>query len=343
VGAPRTGTVARTWAALAAVAAAAVALAVATGAAVALVRPDLARLPEPEFRALAIPRVDADERFGPAVADYAARLSLSYGAGRIANLAGGFAGDGLESQLAAASKHQGRLRVFMNLDPAGCCGGGWAGREAARLAAGRAAGAAGLHLGADLPAAAAPGAAALEPVLDACEAMGLPLSADVSGDAGREALARLSERRPRLVLLVSDLAGLAADPAAAADLLARAPRLHLGLGARLAELARRPEAARAFLLAHADRVLYGTGTRYVDDPPYHELVLGDGPPARDAADLLRFHAGNLRLLESRDSAIPSPVPARAPGELRGLGLPRALERIYHRNAERILGFAPERP
>ncbi|HEY7724647.1 MAG TPA: amidohydrolase family protein [Anaeromyxobacteraceae bacterium] len=344
MGAPRPGAVGRTWASLAGIAAAAVGLALAAGAAVEGLRPDLARLPGPEFRALAIPRVDADQRFGPAVADYAVHLSRSFGAGRIANLAGGFAGDGLEGQLAAAAKHQGRLRVLMNLDPAGCCGGAWAERERARLAAGRAAGAAGLHLGADLPAEAAPGAAGLEPILDACEALGLPVSAEVSGDEGREALARLSVRRPRLGLLASDLAGLAADPPAAAALLTRAPGLHLGLGARLAELARRPEAARAFLLAHADRVLHGTGTRYLDVPPYHELVLGDGPPARGEGEVLRFHLGNLRLLETRDRAIPSPVPTRAPGELRGLGLPRAtLERIYHRNAERVLGFPPERP
>jgi predicted TIM-barrel fold metal-dependent hydrolase len=328
--------------ALAAVAAGAVALAVGAGAVVQLLRPDLARLRPVEFQALDIPRIDADQRFGPEVADYAGQLSRTFGAGRLANLTGGFAGGGLEEQLAAASRLEGRVRVFMNLDPAGCCGPEWTAREAARLAAGRAAGAAGLHLGADLPPGAAPGSPALEPVLEACEAMGLPLSAEASGEEGRRALGRIAEQRPGLAVVAADLAGLG-DPRAAAALLAAAPHLHLGLGGRLAELARQPEAARALLLAHADRVLYGTGARYLGGPPARELVLGAGPPARDEADLERFLLGNLRLLETRDP-VPSPVPSRAPGELRGLGLPRAaLERIYHRNAERLLGFAPGGP
>ncbi len=316
--------VAAAWGRVLAVAAAALAVALLAATGLARLRPDLARLPESPFRALGLPRVDVEEQLTPGVVDYAVRLSRRFGVGALANLSGGHAGGGLEAQLAAAAPFPGRVAVFMNVDPDGCCGPAWARREVARLEAGRAAGAAGLALlpggpaAGDLPAA----------LWDACERLGLPVA------LGDGAVA-LAGARPRLEVLGLGFAGLAGDAAAAGAALDRLPNLRLSLGGALPLLASQGEAGRALLLRHPGRILFGTAIRYEDRPPWHELLLGDGPPVQDEAGLRRFYLGLYRILETRDTAIPGPVPGQPAVE--GMGLPRAvLERIYLRNGRALL-------
>lgn len=328
------GPIGRAWLRIGGVAVAALAAALLAAEAVERAHPELTRLPEVAFAALGIPRVDFDQRLTPAVVDYAVRLSRRFGIGALVNLAGGSPGDGLEAQLEAAARHGGRVKVFMNLDPSGCCGEDWAGREAARLERGHSAGAAGLAVLADGEADPGPLPDAL---WQACERLGLPV-------ALHRGAVELAERHPRLTVVALGLGGLAADPAAAGASLARLPNLslELELGRTARELAGRGEAARALLLAHPGRILFGTGLRYQDRPPYHELFLGDGPPVEDQAELLRFFVGLYRFLETRDPGIPGLAAGEPP--LAGLGLPRpALERIYHRNGRRLLALTPEVP
>ncbi len=316
--------VAAAWGRILAVAAAALAAALLAAAGVARWRPELARLPESPFRALGLPRVDVEERLTPGVVAYAVRLSRRFGIGAVANLSGGFSGGGLEAQLAAAAPFPGRVAVFMNLDPAGCCGPEWTGREVARLGAGRAAGAVGLALLPDGPAAGELPA----PLWAACERLGLPV-------ALADGAAALAGARPRLAVLGLGFGGLAGDAAAAGAALDRLPNLRLSLGGALPRLASQGEAARALLLRHSGRILFGTGIRYQDRPPWHELLLGEGPPVEEEADLRRFYLGLYRILETRDPAIPGPTPGQPAVE--GLGLPReVLERVYHRNGRTLL-------
>jgi predicted TIM-barrel fold metal-dependent hydrolase len=221
----------------------------------------------------------------------------------------------------------------MNLDPRGCCGADWSARETARLAMGRASGAAGLDVDAGALPAPLDGEG-LEPLWDACQRFHLPVSVHLAGAAEREALARLAARRPALAFLLAHFGGPGADPAEMGRLLDRLPNVHLDLSARLAELASRPAEGRALLLAHADRLLFGTNVRVAGAPP-EVVIRGAG---RSAEEVRAFFQAHLRILETRDPAIPVP----GAGEVAGLGLPRAaLERIYHGNAERLLGFRPE--
>lgn len=323
------------WFRIGGVALLALAVAAGAGTAVDLLRPDLQRLPEEAFQALPMDRVDVHEEIASAAMDHALRLARAQGIGRLLSLTGGFFGDGLETQLASAAPHGGRVRILMNLDPQGCCGADWSAREAARIASGRTAGAAGLFLDAagTAPLAVPPDAEPLARVLDECQRLRLPVAVRVAGPGPLAALLRLAGARPGLTLLAI---GLDAPPAEAAALLDRHPGLQLVLGVRLAAWARDPAAARAAILAHPDRVLFGTSVAVVLAPPDEVEIRNAG---RDAAEVRAFYAAQYRFFETRDPRIPVPGGVEAGG----LGLPRrVLRQLYHQNAERLLGFPPER-
>ena len=55
----------------------------------------------------------------------------------------------------------------------------------------------------------------------------------------------------------------------------------------------------------------------------------------------RFFEGTFRFFETRERGLESPTPIQGRWSIDGIGLPgEVLERVYHRNAERLLGFAP---
>jgi hypothetical protein len=87
-------------------------------------------------------------------------------------------------------------------------------------------------------------------------------------------------------------------------------------------------------------VLLGTDVRLVEVGDVKAVVFGGGPPGgRD--EMLRFFEGTWRFFETRDAGIPSPVPAEGDAPLTGIGLSReVLERVYHANAEALLGVPP---
>jgi len=318
------------WLRIGSVALLALSAAVAIGSAVDWLRPDLERLPGEPFQALPFDRIDVEERIETPALDHALRLARAQGIDRLVSLTGGFFGDGLEAQLAAAARHGGRVKVLMNLDPRGCCGADWSTREAARAASGRAAGAAGLFL--DTPGPVPLDGAPLDRVLEECLRLRLPVAVRVAGPEGAAALSRAADRRPELPLLA---VGLDLPPAEAGALLARHPALQLVVGVRLAAWARDPAAARAALLAHPGRVLFGTSVELRLSGPDEVEVRNAG---RDPAEVRAFYAAQYRFFETRDPRIPVPGGVEAGG----LGLPRAvLRQLYHRNAERLLGFAPE--
>jgi len=320
-----------TWLRIGGVALLALSAAVAAGLLVERLRPDLTSLSGEPFQPLPMERIDAELRVETPALDHALRLARAQGIERLVSLTGGFFGDGLETQLAAAARHGGRVRVLMNLDARGCCGDDWSVRETARVAAGRAAGAAGLFLDAGFPVAL--DGAPLDRVLEECLRLRLPVALRVAGPEGLAALSRAADRRPELPLLA---VGLELPPAETAALLARHPALHLSVGVRLAAWARDPAAARAAALAHPDRLLFGTAVELSLAGADEVEVRNAG---RDPAEVRAFYAAQYRFFESRDPRIPVPGGAEAGG----LGLPRAvLRRLYHRNAERLLGFPAER-
>lgn len=103
------------------------------------------------------------------------------------------------------------------------------------------------------------------------------------------------------------------------DLLATYPNLRVDIAARAPELGRQPRAARALVLEHPDRVLFGT----------------DIFPLRQSTYRTYF-----RLLETADEAFPysdDPVPTSGRWPIYGLDLPPAvLQQVYARNAHKLL-------
>jgi predicted TIM-barrel fold metal-dependent hydrolase len=112
------------------------------------------------------------------------------------------------------------------------------------------------------------------------------------------------------------------DLAELAVWLDRHPNLFVGIDARISELGRQPYTARRFLIRYQDRVLFGTDA---------------------GADRGAFRT-YIRFLETDDEYFPvSPGYERLRfWRIYGVSLPAdVLEKVYRRNAERLLGLAGE--
>jgi predicted TIM-barrel fold metal-dependent hydrolase len=299
------------------------------------------------YHGLGIWKIDFHEQIDPEVLGVAVSVAASQGIRGLVNLGGGQAGAGLERQVEAAARFPGRVLVFMSLDGRGCCGADWADREAARMVTGRALGARGLHVPADL---AGPGGSpvaldspALDPIWETAGGLRLPVALHRGEGADATAqLTRLLERRPGIPFVALHLAELGGDLDALSALLDRLPNLHVDTAGQLVALAGHPERARELLVTHADRVLLGTDLIWLQGPKPDQraLVIGSGPPIRSLDQLRRYFDSTWRFLETRDPAIPTPTPVEGDPSIQGLGLPReALERIFQGNARKLLGFA----
>jgi Amidohydrolase len=319
----------------------AIALAVGATRTVERAHPGITRPEADVFSPLRIPKLDVHQLVGPATLEMAVRVAQVSGVGAFVNLGGGAEGGELEAQLAAARPHGEHVIVFMNLDAEGCCGEGWVRREAGRLARGKALGARGLAIPQEPPGAGLTSGRA-EPLWQACAALGLPVAMGELGPL--EERVRLLERHPRVEFIGSHLWG-APDPAEVRRLMDRLPNLWVDTAGDLPELGSRPEAARQAILAHPDRVLFGSDVRYVESSDRQGIVLGGGIPILLDPKLLGgeerrlFFASTYRFFETRDPGIPVPAPDEGGGIVAGIGLPRdVLQRIYHRNAERLLNL-----
>ena len=101
--------------------------------------------------------------------------------------------------------------------------------------------------------------------------------------------------------------------------------------ARIAELGRQPRASRQFFDRYQDRILFGT------DPDPGPRAAGTETYS-DAMYKIYF-----RFLETVDEYFdyaPSAIPGQGRWRISGLGLPDdVLKKVYHLNADRILGIA----
>ncbi|HEU4386115.1 MAG TPA: amidohydrolase family protein [Anaeromyxobacteraceae bacterium] len=159
---------------------------------------------------------------------------------------------------------------------------------------------------------------------------------------------RLVERHPRVTFIGAHFGNDAEDPEAVSRLLDRLPNLYVDTAARVPELGRHAPAARAAILRHPDRVLYGTDLVWLERGGQRAVVLGAGPPfaltpaAAASPEVVRFFQGTFRFFETQERDIRSPTPIQGRWAVEGLGLPReVLEQVYRRNAERLLGFRLE--
>ncbi len=110
----------------------------------------------------------------------------------------------------------------------------------------------------------------------------------------------------------------------------RYPNVWVEIGARIGELGRQPRMARKFFDRYQDRILFGT-----DAVPH-----GDEYPQQVFCDQL--YEIYYRFLETEDEYFdyaPARIPPQGRWRIYGLGLPeRILRKVYHQNAERLLGL-----
>lgn len=134
-----------------------------------------------------------------------------------------------------------------------------------------------------------------------------------------EGLADLVARNPRTTFVGAHVGCYAENLAWVSDLLDRCPNFYIDPSARIAELGRQPYTARKFFLRYADRILFGL----------------------DAGPDLDYYRVCWRFFETEDEYFPywSNRPGQGRWHIYGIALPDdVLERLYFRNAERVLGF-----
>ena len=131
-------------------------------------------------------------------------------------------------------------------------------------------------------------------------------------------------RHPKTIFIGAHVANNPEDLTTVGKWLDTYPNLYVELAARIAELGRQPYTARRFLVAYADRTLFGT----------------DGPRS---AERLQLH---WRFLETRDEYFPyseRSFPPQGLWHIYGLGLPEVvLRKIYAENAAKIIPGVAER-
>lgn len=133
-------------------------------------------------------------------------------------------------------------------------------------------------------------------------------------------LADVVARHPQTTFIGAHVGCYAENLQWVSELLTRCPNFYVDISARIAELGRQPYTARRFFIQHADRILFGTDM---------------GPDV----DTYRIY---YRFLETDDEYFPyhvTPIPDQGRWAIYGMNLPdNVLEKVYHRNAERILSI-----
>jgi hypothetical protein len=141
---------------------------------------------------------------------------------------------------------------------------------------------------------------------------------------------RVYARHPKTTFVALHVGHWAENLKAVGEMLDRFPNVNVEIGARIGELGRQPRAAARFLDKYQDRVLFGTDA----------VPLGvETPQQIFGEDLYRIY---YRFLETQDEYFdyaPARVPPQGRWRIYGLGLPeQILRKVYHENAERVLGF-----
>jgi len=144
-----------------------------------------------------------------------------------------------------------------------------------------------------------------------------------------EARLRVVARHPKTHFVLLHV-GNAEDLAWVSEWLDRYPNTSVEIGARIGELGRQPRASRKFFDKYQDRILFGT-----DAVPH-----GDETPQQIFGELL--YEIYYRFLETEDEYFdyaPARIPPQGRWKIYGLGLPEGiLKKVYHQNAERLLGL-----
>lgn len=137
-------------------------------------------------------------------------------------------------------------------------------------------------------------------------------------------LHRVIEKHPQTIFINTHFGNHAEDLASVGEKLDKYPNMYVDFDARISELGRQPYSARKFFLKYQDRILFGTDTT----------------PRRDA---FRIY---YRFLETDDEYFDCSASHHRQGfwMIYGIYLPDdVLEKIYYKNAERLLNLAGQSP
>lgn len=140
---------------------------------------------------------------------------------------------------------------------------------------------------------------------------------------------RVYARHPKTTFVGLHVGHWAENLAAVGETLDRFPNVHVEIGARIGELGRQPRASGRFFDRHQDRILFGTDA----------VPLGvETPQQVFGEDLYRIY---YRFLETEDEYFdyaPATIPPQGRWKIDGVGLSeQILRKVYHQNAERVLG------
>lgn len=141
---------------------------------------------------------------------------------------------------------------------------------------------------------------------------------------------RVFAKHPKTTFVALHVGHWAENLKAVGEMLDTYPNVHVELGARIGELGRQPRASARFFDKYQDRILFGTDA----------VPLGvETPQQIFGEELYRIY---YRFLETEDEYFdyaPAKIPPQGRWRIYGLGLPeRILRKVYHQNAERVLGM-----
>ena len=141
---------------------------------------------------------------------------------------------------------------------------------------------------------------------------------------------RVFARHPKTTFVALHVGHWAENLAAVGAMLDKFPNVNVEMGARVGELGRQPRTSARFFDKYQDRILFGTDA----------IPLGTETPQQVfGEDLYRIY---YRFLETEDEYFdyaPARVPPQGRWRIYGVGLPeQILRKVYHQNAERVLGL-----
>jgi predicted TIM-barrel fold metal-dependent hydrolase len=146
-------------------------------------------------------------------------------------------------------------------------------------------------------------------------------------------------RHPRTRFVGVHFGNAPEDPSRVAAMLERHPNYFIDTAARVPEIGRHdPAEMRRFFVHHQDRILFGTDLGVgVEEEALMLGSTGEHPPT--PAEKLRFYEATWRYFETDERDFEHPTPIQGRWKISGIKLPpEVLEKLYHRNAERLLGL-----
>jgi predicted TIM-barrel fold metal-dependent hydrolase len=126
------------------------------------------------------------------------------------------------------------------------------------------------------------------------------------------------------------------EPARVRRMLDTYPNFYVDTAARIPEIGRKAEEVRRTIMAHPDRVVFGTDVQLGGGM----LVLGAGEPyGHTKKDVEHFFMSSWEFFETAHKGFAHPTPIQGRWTIDGIDLPPdVLEKVYHLNAERLLGL-----